>query len=86
MSRFQDCNWYVIRKLWLEQIVIIWEVCCYYSAYLLFRYQEEDYAFLSESTSIEYVTERECTLRQVGNLLDSKSYGIALPPGERNFY
>ncbi|XP_069951037.1 glutamate receptor ionotropic, kainate 2 isoform X4 [Cherax quadricarinatus] len=39
------------------------------------------YAFLMESSSIEYVVERKCELTQVGGLLDSKSYGIALPPG-----
>ncbi|XP_076058832.1 glutamate receptor ionotropic, kainate 2-like isoform X2 [Oratosquilla oratoria] len=38
------------------------------------------YAFLMESSSIEYVIERRCDLMQVGGLLDSKSYGIALPP------
>ncbi|KAK7026645.1 hypothetical protein SK128_015457 [Halocaridina rubra] len=39
------------------------------------------YAFLMESSSIEYEVERKCDLMQVGSLLDSKSYGIALPPG-----
>ncbi|ROT79787.1 putative glutamate receptor ionotropic, kainate 2 [Penaeus vannamei] len=39
------------------------------------------YAYLMESTSIEYVVERQCDLTQIGGLLDSKSYGIALPPG-----
>ncbi|XP_055382987.1 glutamate receptor ionotropic, kainate 2 [Condylostylus longicornis] len=38
------------------------------------------YAFLMESTSIEYVTERNCDLTQVGNMLDTKGYGIATPP------
>ncbi|CAH1182546.1 unnamed protein product [Phyllotreta striolata] len=38
------------------------------------------YAFLMESTSIEYVIERNCQLQQVGSLLDSKGYGIATPP------
>ncbi|KAK7053103.1 hypothetical protein SK128_020197 [Halocaridina rubra] len=42
------------------------------------------YAYFMESTSIEYVTERECSLTQVGGLLDSKSYGIALPRGSSN--
>ncbi|XP_071449244.1 glutamate receptor ionotropic, kainate 2-like isoform X2 [Hetaerina americana] len=37
------------------------------------------YAFLMESTSIEYVVEKQCDLTQVGGLLDSKGYGIALP-------
>jgi len=39
------------------------------------------YAFMMESSSIDYETERRCDLMQVGGLLDSKSYGIALPPG-----
>lgn len=37
------------------------------------------YAFLMESSSIEYIVERNCNLTQIGNWLDSKSYGIALP-------
>jgi len=39
------------------------------------------YAFLMESTTIEYVVERNCDTMQIGGLLDSKGYGIALPPG-----
>ncbi|TRY76305.1 hypothetical protein TCAL_06372 [Tigriopus californicus] len=38
------------------------------------------YAFLMESTSVEYVIERNCKLTQIGGLMDSKGYGIALPP------
>ena len=46
------------------------------------RVQKEDgrYAFLMESTSVEYIVERHCELTQIGSLLDSKGYGIALPP------
>ena len=43
------------------------------------RVKKGDYAFLMESTSIEYLLERECDLYQVGGLLDSKGYGIATP-------
>ena len=39
------------------------------------------YAFLMESNSIQYQTERNCDLVQVGKLLDSKGYGIAFTPG-----
>ncbi|XP_045498949.1 glutamate receptor ionotropic, kainate 2-like [Colias croceus] len=39
---------------------------------------DEDYAFLMESTSIEYMVERNCDVAQVGGLLDSKGYGIAM--------
>lgn len=40
------------------------------------------YAFLMESSSIEYITERNCNLTRVGGLLDSKGYGIAMPVSE----
>ena len=33
-----------------------------------------------ESTNVEYIVERNCDLTQIGSLLDSKGYGIALPP------
>jgi ABC-type amino acid transport substrate-binding protein len=40
-----------------------------------------NYAFLMESNSISYQTERNCELTQIGGLLDSKGYGIAFTPG-----
>uniref|UniRef100_A0A8C2TZQ0 Glutamate receptor n=1 Tax=Coturnix japonica TaxID=93934 RepID=A0A8C2TZQ0_COTJA len=40
-----------------------------------------DYALLMESTSIEYITQRNCNLTQVGGLIDSKGYGIGTPMG-----
>ncbi|XP_055852897.1 glutamate receptor ionotropic, kainate 2-like isoform X2 [Episyrphus balteatus] len=42
------------------------------------RVENENYAFLMESTTIEYIIERKCTLTQVGALLDEKGYGIAM--------
>ena len=42
------------------------------------------YAFFMESTTIEYVVERYCNLQQIGGLLDSKSYGIAVQQGKSN--
>ncbi|XP_035449990.2 glutamate receptor ionotropic, kainate 2 isoform X1 [Spodoptera frugiperda] len=36
------------------------------------------YAFLMESTTIDYETERNCGVTKVGSLLDSKGYGIAM--------
>lgn len=38
-----------------------------------------DFAFLMESSQIEYITQQNCNLTQVGGQLDSKGYGIALP-------
>uniref|UniRef100_A0A2H1W6P8 SFRICE_012305 n=1 Tax=Spodoptera frugiperda TaxID=7108 RepID=A0A2H1W6P8_SPOFR len=40
---------------------------------------KRDYAYFMESTAIEYQLERHCDLMQVGGLLDSKGYGIAMP-------
>ncbi|XP_055949949.1 glutamate receptor ionotropic, kainate 2-like [Argiope bruennichi] len=45
------------------------------------RVKKENYAFLMESTSIEYIVERECDLMQIGGLLDNKGYGVATPSG-----
>ena len=39
------------------------------------------YAFFMEGAAIEYNAERNCELTQIGGLLDSKGYGIALPKG-----
>ncbi|XP_032790934.2 glutamate receptor ionotropic, kainate 2 [Daphnia magna] len=39
------------------------------------------YAFLMESSTIEFFTERKCDLTQVGGMIDSKGYGIAMRPG-----
>lgn len=41
------------------------------------RVKKGDFAFLMESTTIEYTVERNCELSQVGSLLDQKGYGIA---------
>ncbi|XP_059866390.1 glutamate receptor ionotropic, kainate 1 isoform X8 [Delphinus delphis] len=40
-----------------------------------------DYALLMESTNIEYVTQRNCNLTQIGGLIDSKGYGVGTPIG-----
>lgn len=44
------------------------------------------YAYLMESTTIEYVVERNCDLTQVGGMLDSKGYGIAMPPSKKQSF
>lgn len=46
------------------------------------RAENGKYAFLMESSSIEYITERNCKIVQVGNKLDEKGYGIAMKKGE----
>ena len=46
------------------------------------RVKEGDYAYLMESSMLEYYVERDCELMQIGGLLDSKGYGIGLPKGK----
>lgn len=41
--------------------------------------EKGNYAFLIESVPMEYQTNQNCNLTKVGELLDTKSYGIALP-------
>ncbi|XP_023230158.1 glutamate receptor ionotropic, kainate 2-like isoform X2 [Centruroides sculpturatus] len=45
------------------------------------RVLKGNYAFLMESTSIEYRVERNCELTKIGANLDSKGYGVAFPTG-----
>ncbi|XP_071549118.1 glutamate receptor ionotropic, kainate 2-like isoform X2 [Panulirus ornatus] len=45
------------------------------------RVLEGNYAFLMESTMLDYTIQRNCNLTQVGGLLNSNSYGIATPIG-----
>lgn len=42
------------------------------------------YAFLMESSTLEYEMERHCDLIQVGRWLDTKGYGIAMPLSKTN--
>lgn len=46
------------------------------------RKSKRGYAFMMESTTIEYYMARYCDLMQIGGLLDSKGYGIAMPFGK----
>lgn len=48
--------------------------------------REKRYAFFMESSTIEYMVERNCELTQVGGLLDNKGYGIAMPLSEIYHY
>lgn len=45
------------------------------------RVKNENYAFLTESITNDYARYRDCDLIQVGDLLDSKSYGFGLSKG-----
>ncbi|CEF59755.1 Ionotropic glutamate receptor domain and Extracellular solute-binding protein, family 3 domain and Glutamate receptor, L-glutamate/glycine-binding domain-containing protein [Strongyloides ratti] len=45
------------------------------------RVKAGNYAYMMESSMLEYYMEKDCELQTIGGLLDSKGYGIALPKG-----
>uniref|UniRef100_A0A7N8YRA8 Glutamate receptor n=1 Tax=Mastacembelus armatus TaxID=205130 RepID=A0A7N8YRA8_9TELE len=45
------------------------------------RVLKSDYALIMESSTIDYITRRNCNLTQVGGIIDSKGYGIGTPLG-----
>ena len=47
------------------------------------RVLEGNFAFLCESSMLEYVVQKNCNLTQIGGLVDSKGYGIATPKGSK---
>ena len=47
------------------------------------RVLKGNFAFLCESSMLDYVVQRDCNLTQIGGLVDSKGYGIATPKGSR---
>jgi ionotropic glutamate receptor len=49
------------------------------------KVEQGNYAYFMESTTIDFVTERNCDLMRVGGLLDSKGYGIAVEKSEISF-
>ena len=52
------------------------------------RVKKGGYAFLMESTMCQYQVERNCDLMKIGDLFDSKGYGIGFPrnsPNRNNF-
>lgn len=48
------------------------------------RAKKGKYAFLMESSTIEYITQRNCEVVQVGEKLDEKGYGIAMKKSKRD--
>lgn len=43
----------------------------------LVKEESENFAFIMESSSIDYIENRECGLQMAGDIIDQKSYAIA---------
>ncbi|XP_050521197.1 glutamate receptor ionotropic, kainate 2-like isoform X3 [Daktulosphaira vitifoliae] len=80
MSFFRDSKIPVYQKMWkfMEKHQSVF-VSSYDEGTK--KVLEGNYAFLMESTMIDYAVQRDCNLTQISGLLDSKGYGIATPKG-----
>nr|UTN00866.1 ionotropic receptor [Semanotus bifasciatus] len=84
-SFFQDSNFSTYHRMWVQMESANPSVFEKNNGDGVKRVlnNKRNYAFLMESSSIEYEMERNCELMQVGNTLDSKGYGIAMPTNAR---
>ncbi|KRK05003.1 glutamate receptor ionotropic, kainate 2 isoform X3 [Drosophila yakuba] len=81
MTFFRDSKIGIYQKMWryMENRKTAVFVKTYEDG--IRRVMEGSYAFLMESTMLDYAVQRDCNLTQIGGLLDSKGYGIATPKG-----
>ncbi|KAF5284017.1 hypothetical protein FQR65_LT13624 [Abscondita terminalis] len=81
MTFFRDSKIEIYQKMW--RIMESRTPSVFVSSYEdgIQKVLESNYAFLMESTMIDYAVQRDCNLTKIGGLLDSKGYGIATPKG-----
>lgn len=81
MNFFKESNFSIYQKMWAamesSQPSVFTE--SNEEGVRRVKTSRERYAFLMESTVLEYIIERDCKLFQVGGWLDYKTYGIAMP-------
>lgn len=78
---FQESNFSTYQRMWasMESNGDIVHTKTNDEGVARVKKENGNYAFMMESVPMEFRTNRECTLMKVGDLLDSKGYGIALP-------
>ncbi|KAG5677547.1 hypothetical protein PVAND_007299 [Polypedilum vanderplanki] len=81
MTFFRDSKIGIYQKMW--RFMESKKPSVFVSTYEdgIKRVLQGNYAFLMESTMLDYAVQRDCNLTQIGGLLDSKGYGVALPKG-----
>jgi len=84
MGFFRDSNFSTYQKMWTAMESASPSVFTKTNDEGVERVQKGKnlYAFMMESTTLEYNVERKCDLVQIGGWLDYKSYGIAMPFSE----
>jgi glutamate receptor, ionotropic, invertebrate len=76
---FQHSNFTTYQRMWAAMETNGDSVHSLSNAEGVKRVLKGNYAFMMESVPMDYVMNQNCKLRRVGELLDSKGYGIALP-------
>ncbi|KAK9873338.1 hypothetical protein WA026_022143 [Henosepilachna vigintioctopunctata] len=87
-SFFRESTFPTFQKMWLQMVQSQPSVFVDSNPDGLKRVQTSKnslYAFLMESTQLEYETKTKCDLKQVGQNLDSKFYAIAMPMGRQDY-
>uniref|UniRef100_A0A5S6QD46 Glutamate receptor n=1 Tax=Trichuris muris TaxID=70415 RepID=A0A5S6QD46_TRIMR len=81
MQFFKDSKLPTYEKMWTAMKASQPTVFVNSSREGIARVKQGNYAYLMESSMLEFYIERDCDLTQVGGLLDSKGYGIGLRKG-----
>uniref|UniRef100_A0AAN0LHJ5 Glutamate receptor ionotropic kainate 2 n=1 Tax=Polyphagotarsonemus latus TaxID=1204166 RepID=A0AAN0LHJ5_9ACAR len=80
MTFFRDSKVPTYQKMW-KYMISHPEVFVKTYEEGLKRVLDGNYAFLMESTMLDFMAQRDCNLTRIGSLLDSKGYGLATPIG-----
>ncbi|KFD57020.1 hypothetical protein M513_02277 [Trichuris suis] len=81
MQFFKDSKLPTYEKMWAAMKASQPTVFVNSSREGIARVKQGNYAYLMESSMLEFYVERDCDLTQIGGLLDSKGYGIGLRKG-----
>ncbi|KRX17430.1 Glutamate receptor ionotropic, kainate 2 [Trichinella nelsoni] len=81
MQFFKDSKIPVYEKMWMAMKSSEPSVFVNSSREGISRVKQGNYAYLMESSMLEFYVERDCDLTQIGGLLDSKGYGIGFRKG-----
>ncbi|CAH1798701.1 unnamed protein product [Owenia fusiformis] len=81
MTFFKDSKIETYKTMWKEMNKHKEQVFAKSTKEGIQKVKQGNYAFLMESTMLDYTIQRDCDLMQVGGLLDSKDYGIGTPIG-----
>ncbi|XP_048199970.1 glutamate receptor ionotropic, kainate 4 [Perognathus longimembris pacificus] len=81
MTFFQNSRYQTYQRMWNYMYSKQPSVFVKSTEEGIARVLNSNYAFLLESTMNEYYRQRNCNLTQIGDLLDTKGYGIGMPVG-----